>query len=539
MYKDYIVVGAGPAGIQAAIFLSEKSADYVVLERNHQVATHFRNYPRHRQLISINKRFTGCDDPDFNLRHDWNSLLTTNPEQPLFTAYSKQLYPSADTLCNYLDDVVKSHNLNIRTGVAVAKISKGSDNLFHLQTSKGTYTCKHLLVATGGAPWYPNIQGIDNPCVDTYEHVSLDKEEFQDRRVLIIGKGNSAFECAEYLSEVAAVIHLVSPRQITFAWNSRYVGDLRSIRNNILDMYQLKSQFAILNANISRISHNPEDAHPITVDFQFSFTPEDPNNSISYDKVIACTGFGYLNADMFDRESVPIEVDPRDSLRGKFPLITSEWQYVNAPGMYALGAMMQTVNYRKNAGGFIHGFRYTIRSLIDILFFKEHGHPLRSSQLISVDSIKSELMRRINSASSLYQMYGELCDVLVIDSTGNGDYCYYYDLPLSFVKSHFVGHKLIVLTFSILPRPNGEDAFTHVPVATPATPELSIFIHPLLEVLSPEGANIDQLHLLENIDISWTDPLLHIKPVNDLLLKHITHATQDITKMTNLTQASV
>ena len=36
----------------------------------------FTRYPRHDKLISINKRFTGKTNKEFNMRHDWNSLLS-------------------------------------------------------------------------------------------------------------------------------------------------------------------------------------------------------------------------------------------------------------------------------------------------------------------------------------------------------------------------------------------------------------------------------------------------------------------------------
>lgn len=520
MYVDFLVVGAGPAGIQAAIFLQERNADYLVLEKNDFVGTHFRSYPRHRQLISINKKHTGSSDPDFNLRHDWNSLLTTDPAQPRFTTYSDQLYPSADVLCDYLDDVVESHCLKIKKDISVEKISRIDSGLFEISTNGNTYTAKYLLMATGGSPWYPGISGIRDEHVDTYEGVSLDKSEFVNKKVLILGKGNSAFECAEYLSDSASVIHLVSPRQINFAWDTRYVGDLRSIRNNILDLYQLKSQFVILNASVASIQYMQGEQKPFKVDFEFTFTPEDPYNSMRYDRVIACTGFSYLKPEMFDSSSIHVEPDPRPILKGKFPLITPEWEYSDVPRMYALGAMMQTVNYRKNAGGFIHGFRYTIRSLIDLIFFKEYDSALRHSAHHSLEDVQQELFHRINTASSLYQMYGELCDVVVASDKSDSLFDYYYDLPLSFVKSQFRGQNAFVLKFAIASRPNEQDAFKYIPEATPSTPEKSVFIHPVLSILDSSGALSDDLHLLENIDIEWSDPDLHVKPVKEFLGKY-------------------
>ena len=46
------------------------------LEKGERPGHFFETFPRHRMLISINKVYTGYDDPVINLRWDWNSLLT-------------------------------------------------------------------------------------------------------------------------------------------------------------------------------------------------------------------------------------------------------------------------------------------------------------------------------------------------------------------------------------------------------------------------------------------------------------------------------
>lgn len=56
----------------------------------------FEKYPRHRKLISINKRHTGSTNKEFNLRHDWNSLLSDD-DRMLFKEFSKDMFPHADT----------------------------------------------------------------------------------------------------------------------------------------------------------------------------------------------------------------------------------------------------------------------------------------------------------------------------------------------------------------------------------------------------------------------------------------------------------
>ena len=54
------VVGAGPAGLQLGFFLQQARRDYVILEREGSAGAFFKKYPRHRQLISINKVTPRC-----------------------------------------------------------------------------------------------------------------------------------------------------------------------------------------------------------------------------------------------------------------------------------------------------------------------------------------------------------------------------------------------------------------------------------------------------------------------------------------------
>src|SRR5207237_565992 len=100
---DYLVIGAGPAGLQLGYFLGRAGRDYLILEAGPTPGTFFRTFPRHRRLISINKPHTGWDDPELNLRMDWNSLLSDDPRL-LFTRYSERYFPDPADLVRYLAD---------------------------------------------------------------------------------------------------------------------------------------------------------------------------------------------------------------------------------------------------------------------------------------------------------------------------------------------------------------------------------------------------------------------------------------------------
>jgi protoporphyrinogen oxidase len=122
MYYKNIIIGAGPGGLQCAYFLKKYNIEYLVIEKSDCVGNFFYNYPHAGDLISINKKYTGNDNNDFNLRHDWNSLL--NDENLLFTNYSDKFYPSKETLTEYLNDFYEKNNLNIIFNKNVFKIIK-------------------------------------------------------------------------------------------------------------------------------------------------------------------------------------------------------------------------------------------------------------------------------------------------------------------------------------------------------------------------------------------------------------------------------
>jgi cation diffusion facilitator CzcD-associated flavoprotein CzcO len=178
------------------------------LEAGSAPGSFFSTFPRHRELISSNKRYTGSDDPEFNLRMDWNSLLSDDPALR-FTSYSERYFPPADDLVRYLGDFAAAFRLRVQYGIRVTRITR--NGCFRATDERGnSYEANRLIVATGvSKPYIPPIPGIET--AELYNTVSVNPQDFADQRVLIIGKGNSAFETADNLIETAAVIHVAGP----------------------------------------------------------------------------------------------------------------------------------------------------------------------------------------------------------------------------------------------------------------------------------------------------------------------------------------
>ena len=187
---EYLIIGAGPAGLQLGYYLEQAGRNYLILESGDSPGTFFKTFPRHRQLISINKRFTGTDNPEFNLRLDWNSLLSEDPDL-LFTKYSHRFFPEADDFVRYLADFAGHFALKIKYNCRITQVTK--KNQFQLRDEQGnTYTGRRLIIATGvSQPHLPQIPGIE--LAENYATVSVNPQDFTNQKVLIIGKGNSGF----------------------------------------------------------------------------------------------------------------------------------------------------------------------------------------------------------------------------------------------------------------------------------------------------------------------------------------------------------
>merc|ERR1711976_898982 len=103
--------------------MTKHGINHIILEAGDQHSMFTRRYPRHRNLISLNKRHNMFTEPEYNMRHDWNSLRSEDPDL-LFTKYSDKLFPDADDLVTYLDDFISKANLNIKCNCKVTKVGK-------------------------------------------------------------------------------------------------------------------------------------------------------------------------------------------------------------------------------------------------------------------------------------------------------------------------------------------------------------------------------------------------------------------------------
>ncbi|XP_038612599.1 FAD-dependent oxidoreductase domain-containing protein 2 isoform X3 [Tachyglossus aculeatus] len=554
---DYCVLGAGPAGLQGAYFLERAGRDYVVFERAGAPGSFFTLYPRHRKLISINKRHTGSKNSEFNLRHDWNSLLS-HDRRLLFRHYSRDYFPDAGDLVRYLGDFAERLGLRVMYDTAIAHVALEKDqqawngHFFVLTDQRGQrYRCSVLLVATGvSVPNQIDFPGSEH--VEGYETVSVDPEDFAGQNVLILGRGNSAFETAENILGATNFIHMVSRSRVRLSWATHYVGDLRAVNNGLLDTYQLKSLDGLLEADLEDLAIVKDQKGKLRVTLQLFLEkanlsdpaqavplPQDEVDNfairVPYDRVIRCLGWNFD----FSVFSKSLRLTPGTGHRKKYPVIKASYESRGTRGLFVLGAASHSVDFRKSAGGFIHGFRYTARAVHRLLEYRHHG-VLWPSPGYPITQLTNSILRRVNEASGLYQMFGVLADVILLKGNATG-FEYLEEFPvgmLAELEAHTgreARHGLFVVAMEYGRNFSGPDKdvfYYNRAVGDVEDAWQSNFLHPVIYYyqrlptekemrLRPQDWSLPRPaaihHIVEDFLTDWTAPNAHVLPLRRFL----------------------
>jgi len=175
---DLIIVGAGPAGLTAGILSAERHLNTLVLEAQKNPGG---------QLVSLY--------PDKNI-YDYPGIS----EIP-----ARDLADSMTTHAQKLGAVIQTET--------PVKTLKRVDDHFVLETSIGPFETKSVLLAIGIGLFQPQKLGIPGEEGDGIYYKFPQSHEFEGKRVLCVGGGDTAIEAAHMaLTNHAAKVYLVHRR---------------------------------------------------------------------------------------------------------------------------------------------------------------------------------------------------------------------------------------------------------------------------------------------------------------------------------------
>lgn len=179
--KDVIVIGGGQSALACGYYLRRAGVDYLILDKQEACGGAWRNH--------------------------WDSLTLFSPsDQSSLPGWlmpkSEGAFPTKDEAVNYLCQYEERYKLNIQRPIEVMNVLK-EEELFRLETSQGDFFSRAVISATGSwsRPFVPAIPGRNEfKGLQIHSSEYRNPEEFKEKKVLVVGEGNSG---AQILAEVS------------------------------------------------------------------------------------------------------------------------------------------------------------------------------------------------------------------------------------------------------------------------------------------------------------------------------------------------
>jgi len=171
---DAIILGAGPAGLSAAVYLARNNVDFIILEKNFQ-GGQIIGTPEVDNYIGFADGISGMDLGEAFYKHA--------------TRFG------AEIVYDEIEDF------------AISKAEK----ILTSKTEK--YVCEALIIATGARPAKLGIKGEAELLGKGISFcATCDGAFFRNKAVCVVGGGNTAVEDALYLSSLCEKVYLIHRR---------------------------------------------------------------------------------------------------------------------------------------------------------------------------------------------------------------------------------------------------------------------------------------------------------------------------------------
>lgn len=168
---DVLIIGGGPIGLACGIQAQHAGLTHAIFEKGPLVNSLY-NYPINMTFFSSSERLEIGDTP----------FVTTLPK------------PKRAEALEYYRRIDGKFNLNTHLFEEVIEVKK-SNKIFHVTTTKSTYSASSVIVATGfyDVPMKLNIPGEELPKVTHYYN---DPHYYGNQHVVVIGASNSSVDAA-------------------------------------------------------------------------------------------------------------------------------------------------------------------------------------------------------------------------------------------------------------------------------------------------------------------------------------------------------
>ncbi|MFQ6678056.1 MAG: NAD(P)-binding domain-containing protein [Fidelibacterota bacterium] len=165
---DVVIIGAGPAGLSAGLRAKELGLNYLILDQDQPGGT-ILQYPR-RKLV-----------------------LVQPVELPLFGSLKKGEYQKEELL-EIWEKVISEQKIRLLTGHKLLGVT-GEFGNFTVNTSSDPVSASNVILALGRRGT-PRKLGVPGENMSKVMYKLLDAETYKNRKLMVIGGGDSAIEAA-------------------------------------------------------------------------------------------------------------------------------------------------------------------------------------------------------------------------------------------------------------------------------------------------------------------------------------------------------
>lgn len=170
---DVVIVGAGPAGISASLRAIEQKLTYITIEAD-EVGGTVAKFPRQK-------------------------VVTTTPlEFPIFGKLDRTELPKEHLLA-FWDMILNRADFNVCADSKVVDIQKSRPGVLCVKTATRQYWGRTVVLATGRAG-NPKKLGVPGENLPKVMYRLMEAEHYTNKRILVVGGGDSAVEAALALS---------------------------------------------------------------------------------------------------------------------------------------------------------------------------------------------------------------------------------------------------------------------------------------------------------------------------------------------------
>ena len=184
---DVLIIGAGAAGLNAALAAKDKGLSHLVLEKG-KIANTIENFPEGKWIYA---------EPD-----------SVPPKGKLWLDGAAK-----EDLIARWHQIITENGLNILTGTSLTGIEKQADGSFIATTDQQQYHTRKIVLATGQRG-NPRLLGVSGEDQERVYHRLYSPRKYHDEDILVVGGGNSAVEAALTLAQQNRVV--VSYRKSEF-----------------------------------------------------------------------------------------------------------------------------------------------------------------------------------------------------------------------------------------------------------------------------------------------------------------------------------